>query len=216
MTRLLACLPAGASAATLAALAGHAGQSRQARQLLDRLVADGTLVRHGQVYAHADAALRLAEYQSMEPPQRQALHLRLGRRLLEESGHPGATPAPAVLYAILEQLNRAHDAMPMQAERSQCAQLNLLAARASRQGGDCAAALSYLRAGWRLLGEDCWQRHHALSFSLLLEQAACLGLLGRHADARAAATELLRRADSEQDRQRAQEAQRALQDGAAT
>jgi predicted ATPase len=210
-------MPAGASAATLAPLAGHAGHAgltRQVRQFLDQLVSQGRLVRHGQLYAHADPTLRLADYQAIPAPQRQALHLRLGRRLLEESGYPGATPAPAALYAILEQLNSAHDAMPMQAERSQCAQLNLLAARASRLAGGCAAALAYLGAGWRLLGQDCWQRHHALAYALLLEQAACLGPLGRHTEARAAVTELLRRADSEQDRQRAQEALRAVDDGA--
>ena len=67
-------------------------------------------------------------------------------------------------------------------------------ARAPRHATAYASALTYLLAGAALLAEDCWERQHALAFSLEFHRAECEFLTGALAAAEERLTALATRA----------------------
>ena len=174
--QLLACCNDGSDLATLKALSS---KPVSALLQLEQACQAGLVLRAGDHHHYAQASAQTLIYQSLAPGRRAGLHLRIGRHLLAETT---AATLPARLRPILQQLNAAASAMPMRAERARCAELNLLAAEQARAGNNLDAALAYLDAAHILLGDERWQRHGALSFTLDRQRAECLLLLGRYAE----------------------------------
>jgi predicted ATPase/signal transduction histidine kinase len=110
---------------------------------------------HDRVREAADSLL--------DDGERQALHLEIGRRLLE--GAPDRSFEER-LFAIVDQLNAGAALITDPAERGQLAELNLRAAR--RAGGASAfgGALLYCQRGIALLPQDAWRARHELTFEL--------------------------------------------------
>src|SRR5262249_52427964 len=103
-------------------------------------------------------------------------HLRIGRLLLL---HTPADKRDETIFEIVNQLNRGAALITSRAEREQLAGLDLIAGKRAKASTAYAAALSYLSAGGGLLGDDRWQRCHALTFALGPNRAAGEFLTGR-------------------------------------
>src|SRR5262249_56727474 len=95
-------------------------------------------------------------------------HLRIGRLLLL---HTPADKRDETIFEIVNQLNRGAALIASREEREQLAGLDLIAGKRAKASTAYAAALSYLAAGGGLLGDDRWQRCHALTLLLGLERA---------------------------------------------
>jgi predicted ATPase len=77
------------------------------------------------------------------------------------------------IFDIVNQLNRGAALISSREKREQLAELNLTAGRRAKASTAYASALTYLVAGAALLGENCWERRHDLTFALELNRAEC-------------------------------------------
>src|SRR4029450_8265562 len=122
---------------------------------------------------------------------RAAAHLRIGRLL---AAHTPPEEREETIFAIVNQLNRGAALITEHKEREHLAELNLIAGTRAKNSTAYASALIYLLAGAALLAEDCWERQHALAFSLELHRAECEFLTGSLAAAAERLTALATRA----------------------
>ncbi|MEO7327092.1 MAG: hypothetical protein ABI193_00845, partial [Minicystis sp.] len=128
---------------------------------------------------------------------RRGVHLRTGRLLLR------ATPPDQMdsrIFDVLGQLNRAIDLIDDVAERTRLASLNLAAGRRAKASTAYASAITYFRAGVALLGEQGWEREHALMFALVRERSECEHLTGEQAAADEGFSQLLVSTDARGER----------------
>ncbi|WP_437961684.1 ATP-binding sensor histidine kinase [Sorangium sp. So ce119] len=157
-----------ASAGALAGAPGEAAAATRFRFLHDRV--------------------QQAVYGLIDGPQREAVHLRIGRRLLA-----GATPEERAerVFEIVEQLDQGLGLVRDGDERLAIAELNLEAAVRAKHATAYAAARRYLEAGRRLLPAGAFASRYALAFALLRQLAEVEYLLGAMDAAEALVTEAL-------------------------
>ncbi|WP_437573070.1 AAA family ATPase [Sorangium sp. So ce887] len=129
-----------------------------------------------------------AVYGLIEKPQREAIHLRIGRRLLAATAPEERSER---IFEIVEQLDEGLGLVRDAAERLAIAGLNLEAAVRAKHATAYAAARRYLEAGRRLLPAGAFASHYALAFALLRQLAEVEYLLGAMDAAEALVTEAL-------------------------
>lgn len=116
-----------------------------------------------------------AAYFSIDPDNKQATHLQIGRLLL-------ANIAPSAreehIFDIVNQLNMGVDLLAEQTERDELSQLNLIAGRKAKASTAYAGAVRYLTLGMELLATDSWQTQYDLTFALHKERADAEYLTG--------------------------------------
>ncbi len=117
-----------------------------------------------------------AAYALIAEQDRAAMHLRIGRLLLEQSP---AQHREEAIFEIVGQLNRGVALIDAQTEREQLAELNLLAGRRAKAASAYDSALAYLRVGEQVLSGMCAAPPHQLSFALALNLAECEFLTGQ-------------------------------------
>jgi PAS domain S-box-containing protein len=169
----LACLGNVAEHATLSAACDSSSEVVDSE--LWEALRHELLLRTESAYRFSHDRVREAAYSLIPDPQRAALHLQIGRRLLERT--PVERRKEAV-FEIVNQLNRGGSLITLLEEREQLAELDLLAGKRAKTSTAYAAALEYLNAGLRWLPEDGWTRRRELTFSLLLARAECEYLTG--------------------------------------
>jgi predicted ATPase len=116
-----------------------------------------------------------AVYSLIPAQDREAAHLRIGRRL---AAHIPPENRDEAIFDIVNQLNAGAKLIVSQAERDQLAEFNLVAGQRAKSSAAYASALSYLAAGANLLAEDAWKRRHQLVFRLERNRAECEFLIG--------------------------------------
>ncbi len=108
-----------------------------------------------------------AAYSLIPENQKQQVHLKVGRSLLENTPLEEREDR---LFDIVNALNLGADLLhgdrPQQLE---LARLNFQAARKAKASAAYAAALTYLRQGRALLPEDAWQTEYDLTLALYIE-----------------------------------------------
>ncbi|KYG03262.1 hypothetical protein BE21_52615 [Sorangium cellulosum] len=129
-----------------------------------------------------------AVYGLIDRPQREAVHLRIGRRLLAAAAPEERSER---IFEIVEQLDEGLGLVQSVEERLAIAQLNLEAAVRAKQATAYAAARRYLEAGRGLLPAGAFASHYALAFALLRQLAEVEYLLGAMDAAEALVTEAL-------------------------
>src|SRR5262249_56596156 len=138
--------------------------------------AEAGLVAGGEDgYAFCHDRIREAAYALVPEGDRAAVHLRIGRLLLEKLP---ASDSSEQVFEVINQLNRGVALVDAPEERLRIAELNLTAGRRARATTAYQSALVYLAAGESLLSEEDWERHYALRFSLALHRAECEFLTG--------------------------------------
>ena len=116
-----------------------------------------------------------AAYALIPKSQHAEAHLRIGRLLAE---HTAPEKREEAIFDIVNHLNRGVALFTSREERENLAQFNLIAGKRAKTSTAWAAALKYLSAGAALLDDDCWERHHDLTFALELARAECESLSG--------------------------------------
>ncbi|OLC49630.1 MAG: hypothetical protein AUH82_00165 [Chloroflexi bacterium 13_1_40CM_4_65_13] len=185
----LACLGNIADLTTLALVRGTSKEQVDADlweavrlELIERL--DGA-------YRFVHDRVQEAAYSLIPERSRADAHLKIGRLLV---AHTPPEKREEVIFEIVNQLNRGAALITSRDEREDLAELNLIAGKRAKASTAYTSALTYLLAGAALLAEDCWERQHALAFSLEFHRAECEFLIGALAAAEERLTALSTRA----------------------
>ncbi len=107
-----------------------------------------------------------AAYALMPLEERKAVHLQIGRLMLDSASE---AEREEKLFDIVNQLNTGAELIKEPEERAKLAALNLEAARKAKTAAAFGAARRYARAGVGLLAEDRWRAQYRLALDLHLE-----------------------------------------------
>jgi PAS domain S-box-containing protein len=129
-----------------------------------------------------------AAYEAIDPPQRPAFHLRLGRILLGRARREGFGER---IFDVVDQLNRGADLIQGAGERIELAMLNLDTGDRARRTTAYREAREYLRQGIALLPNAAWSDEYVLTSLLHLRFAECAYLSGQFEEAEAFSQALL-------------------------
>ncbi len=117
-------------------------------------------------YKFAHDRIQQAIYLLLSDAEKQAVHLRVGRLLLQ---HTPSVQVDQNIFEITNQLNQGLTLIEQQTERDDLARLNLQAGKKAKASVAYQPAFNYLQLGINLLGEDCWQRQYDLTLALYVE-----------------------------------------------
>lgn len=205
--RFASCLSSEFDAAMLGRIAGTAPARVEAdlaeaiRESLIRAV-PGERGDAACTYRFHHDQVRQAAYALTPEPERDDLHLSIGRILLEECGRDAPNPQ---VFATVEHLRHGLARVTEPGERRRIAELCLLAGRRAKSANAYLAACDYLRTGIGLLGASGWDESYELALATYLEHAEASYLGGEIADMEASAGLVLERGRTVLDRIAAQQ-----------
>ncbi|MBW4495515.1 MAG: AAA family ATPase [Oscillatoria princeps RMCB-10] len=107
-----------------------------------------------------------AAYSLIPESEKKATHLKIGKRLLENTA---PEERKENIFALVNQLNVGTDLIAGEAEKNELASLNLLAGQKAKAAAAYEAAARYLNVGLGLLGADCWQTQYDTALALYVE-----------------------------------------------
>ena len=196
--KILACLGTGADVATVRMVLDRTGAEHAYHSVFEAVRA-GLLTRTGDSFRFIHDRVQEAAYSQIPAAERGALHLRIGRLLVQEM-----SPAQIEerVFDVVNQLNRGVDLIADAQERAVVYRLNLLAGNRAKAAVAHASAGEYLRRAVAFQPDDAWGQHYDEVFKLYLGLAECEYLLGNFAAADQLFAPLLARARSSTDRMR--------------
>ncbi len=171
----------------------------------EREVVPPEITGRGQVdfdrasYEFLHDRVQQAAYSLIPMAEKQALHLKIGRLMLDNVPSADETDH---LFDVVSHLNMGADLITAPAEREQLARLNLTVGQKAKSAMAYEPALHYLADGIELLPPDRWQRHYELTFALYRERADAEYLAHNFEQADALFDVLLAEAQSDLDRAR--------------
>ena len=174
----LACLGNSANFATLLML--HDDSKKEMHGQLWEAVRAGLLFREQDSYRFLHDRVQEAAYSLLAEELRPEAHLRIGRLLVARASPESRE---ALIFEIVNQLNRGAALITSRAEREQLAGLNLIAGKRAKASTAYASALAYFIAGESMLVDHAWEQLPGVMFSLQLERAECEFLTGNLAAA---------------------------------
>ncbi|WP_414587169.1 AAA family ATPase [Scytonema sp. PCC 10023] len=125
--------------------------------LSNRLVAE---------YKFAHDRIQQAVYSLIPKTKTQAVHLRIGKLLLQNRS---SEEPEQKLFEIVNQLNKGRELIEGQTERDELAQLNLRMGKKAKSSAARQQAFNYLQIGISLLGKKSWSQQYNLSLDLYVE-----------------------------------------------
>ncbi|MGE5656716.1 MAG: AAA family ATPase [Actinomycetota bacterium] len=123
-----------------------------------------------------------AAYALIDDSEKKAVHLKIGRQILENTPPQYRSER---IFELVDHLNVARSLITDSEERRELAQLNLEAARKAKDATAFVAALQYLRAGMDGLSIEIWDSHYDLASALYKERADVEYLNGNFEDSEA-------------------------------
>ncbi len=120
-------------------------------------------------YRFIHERMQQAAYALIPPEDKRDFHLQVGRLLLRELS---AAERDVHLFLVLNQMNLGRELIEDLEEKVTLIELNLQAARKSREMAGNEIALRYITIGVELAGRGGWQRHYQLMIDLHLEAIA--------------------------------------------
>ncbi|MCP4341629.1 MAG: AAA family ATPase [Desulfobulbaceae bacterium] len=119
-------------------------------------------------YSFFHDRVQQAAYSLIPENERAAVHLKIGRLLLEQTASAASDDN---LFDIVNHFNLSTALISNQEERYLVAELDLAAARKAKASTAYASALGHLSAGIALLDESAWEMRYDLTFDLYKELA---------------------------------------------
>ncbi|WP_228058332.1 AAA family ATPase [Nostoc sp. LEGE 12447] len=116
-----------------------------------------------------------AAYSLIPDEQKKATHLKIGQLLLQKT-----TPEERKenIFALVNQLNYGTDLLISEIEKSQLAELNLIAGKRAKAATAHDSAIKYFQVGLGLLTEESWKCEYELTLTLHSEAAEAAFLSG--------------------------------------
>ena len=119
-------------------------------------------------YKFAHDRIQQAVYSLIPKVETQALHLRVGKLLLQNIS---SEEPEQKLFEIVNQLNQGRELIKPPTERDELARLNLRVARKAKSSAARQPTFNYLQIGLSLLGKDSWSQQYNLTLNLYVEAA---------------------------------------------
>ncbi|HEX5112636.1 MAG TPA: AAA family ATPase, partial [Saprospiraceae bacterium] len=116
-----------------------------------------------------------AAYSLIDPQQRQALHLSIGRLILN---HSSPEELDERLMDMVGHFNEGRTLVVDKKERRELGRLNLAAGIKAKQSSAYESALGFLKTGYETLGEVAWTEDYDLAWKLNSELQHCFYLTG--------------------------------------
>ncbi|MEG4344555.1 AAA family ATPase [Microcoleus sp. A003_D6] len=107
-----------------------------------------------------------AAYSLIPSEQQKATHLKIGQLLLQNTDEDALEEN---VFDIVNQLNVGLEFITEQHEKSQLAELNLMAGRKAKAASAYEAAVTLLRVGLKLLAKNSWQSNYDLTLAIYVE-----------------------------------------------
>ena len=117
----------------------------------------------GLTYRFLHDRVHQAAYSLIDDNQKQAVHLQIGRLLLQQLD---PEQRDAQTFKIVNHLNLGTTLITAPKEKEQLARLNLHAGQKAKRSAANSAAFGYLTQGIELLAESAWSKSHALAMTL--------------------------------------------------
>ncbi|ADO72871.1 trifunctional serine/threonine-protein kinase/ATP-binding protein/sensor histidine kinase [Stigmatella aurantiaca] len=191
LLRLAACVGNVFSVPVLGTLVGL-GERGEVEQGLEPALQEGMLARVGlEQYRFLHDRIQQAAHALFSETERKAVHLRVGRLLLENLSQ---AEVGETLFDVLSQLNAGAELIDEPAERHQVARLNAEAGKKAASAVAHRPAIAYFKAAFALIPGDGWETDYELAFRVRLARAKCELQSSNIAEARSLVEELLSRA----------------------
>lgn len=189
--QVLACLGFEAPKATLMMLSGQPEADIEAA--LMAAVHAGLVSQVQGTVRFLHDSVQEAVYLSLPAPERQALHLRIGRQLIA-----GKTPRQIgdAVFSIVDQFNRGAAAIADAGDKALLCQLNFLAGKKAKAGIAFVSARCFLDRALALMAANMWQTQYQDALELNLALSECEYLTGNFARAEQLANLILAHAQS--------------------
>ncbi|MCC5653713.1 AAA family ATPase [Nostoc sp. XA013] len=149
----------------------HAGLIQPLSELDENLLVQDYKFLHDRV--------QQAAYALIDESHKQAVHLQIGRNLLEKTAPERLSNR---LFEVVDHLNQGIELVTAQLERTEIAKLNLMAGQKAKGATAYEAALQYFNIGLKLLDTDSWLSEYDLTLALYSEAAAAAYLHGRFSE----------------------------------
>ncbi|MEQ9667175.1 trifunctional serine/threonine-protein kinase/ATP-binding protein/sensor histidine kinase [Coleofasciculus sp. G2-EDA-02] len=137
---------------------------------LNREYEDLSAIRYPDIssisYKFLHDRVQQAAYALIPEAQKKAVHLEVGKLLLENTKREDLEEK---IFDIVNSLNIGAELIHNQAERNNLAQLNLMAGKKAKAAAAYESALSYLEMGRGLLAADSWTNYYDLTLALYIE-----------------------------------------------
>ncbi|MBW4693832.1 MAG: PAS domain S-box protein [Lyngbya sp. HA4199-MV5] len=128
-----------------------------------------------QEYRFSHDRVQQAAYALIDEPQKQVVHLQIGRNLL---GKTSLEQQFDRLFAIVDHLNQGIELVTARVEQIEIAKLNLMAGQKAKAATAYEAALQYFRLGLKLLNVESWRSEYDLTLTLYSEATKAAYLSG--------------------------------------
>ncbi|MEG5049754.1 MULTISPECIES: AAA family ATPase [unclassified Microcoleus] len=128
-----------------------------------------------QDYKFLHDRVQQAAYVLIDQAQRQAVHLQIGRNLLEKTGSESLSDG---LFEIVDHLNHGLELVTDRSERDEIVKLNLLAGQKAKAAIAYGVAKKYLATGRDWLAASSWQINYDLTLELYTETTEVAYLCG--------------------------------------
>ena len=132
-----------------------------------------------QEYKFSHDRVQQAAYALIDEPQKQVVHLQIGRNLLEKTSPEQRSER---LFEIVDHLDRGIELVTAQSEQIEIVKLNLIAGQKAKSATAYEAALQYFNTGLKLLNSESWQSEYDLTLALYSEAAEAAYLHGRFSE----------------------------------
>ena len=178
-------------------LLSHLPEPSAVEQGLEPALREGMLVRTSpDQYRFLHDRIQQAAHALVPEQERKAVHLRIGRWLLE------SLPPEAVrekLFDVVSHLSAGAELIESAEERLRVAILNAEAGRKAKDSTAFRSAVAYLTTAFQLLPGDPWETEPQWAFKIQLDRATCEFMTGNAAEARRLVEELRPRASTRAD-----------------
>ncbi|ATB43441.1 sensor histidine kinase [Cystobacter fuscus] len=192
---LAACLGNSFSLGMLALIAGL--EADEVERGLEPALQESLVVRSAsEQYRFLHDRIQQAAHALIPEGERQAIHVRIGRLLLERLS---AEEVRERLFEIVSQLNTGVELIGGHEERHRLARLNAEAGWKARASSAHGSAAAYLAMAFSLIPGDPWALDPALAFKVRLDRASSELMSGNLAEARRLLEELCSRARNRAD-----------------
>ncbi|AFY84859.1 putative ATPase [Oscillatoria acuminata PCC 6304] len=144
-------------------------------------------------YKFAHDRIQQAAYSLIPPTEKQEVHLRIGRLLIQDKD---PEELGGKLFNIANQFNLGRTLIQTTEERNKLAELNLQAGLKAKESAAYQPAYNYLKLGLELLSLQSWQTHYRLTLNLHQEAAESAYLCGEFEEMRQLIDELQKQASN--------------------
>lgn len=167
-------------------------QPNSGRELVDLDLVTAPLLILNYKFSHD--RVQQAAYALIDDTDKKAVHLKIGRMLLER------TPVEyrnERIFELVDHMNVGRSLMTDDEEILELAQLNLEAGKRAKDATAFVAASQYLREAMSRLPDNIWQLNHGFAFALYKERADVEYLNGNFSESEALTSEVLSQVDSD-------------------